>query len=455
VIEREAQSLRGYLAALETRGELLRVGRTVDRQFELGAWLTVDDDGPALLFESVAGSAHQVIGNVATTRARLAMAVNADADSLTERIADAVDERHPAMLVASAPCHEVVEDAVDLDRLPIPWFFEHETAPYITAGAIVARDPETGRRNFSIARLKPIGRARAMIGIAPNHHLAILARNAARRGERLPIAVAIGLHPALLIAASLYLELGDDELECAGHLLGRPVELAKCRSVDLEVPAWAEVTLEGSIGSESVDEGPVSEFHGMYEDYGDGLIVDFTTLTHRAQPLIQVILPGYHPEHALLGGVAIAAVLRRAVARTGLGVSEVAVGMAGAGRLSATVALTAPRQGDAWRAAFAVWGAVSLVKHVTVVDADVDAWDEAAVQHARLTRARPDRDVLIVPGARADRSDPLESDGVTAKWAVDATIRPLDRPLGFTPATPPPDVSAAVAQQWRELFGDR
>ena len=133
----------------------------------------------------------------------------------------------------------------DLAVLPVPHFFEHEGGAYMTAGAIVARDPETGRRNWSIARVRPLGGARALVGIAPNHHLAVLARAAAERGERLPIAVAIGLHPALLVAACLYLRLGEDELEVAGALLGERVELARCRTVPLEVPAHAELVLEG------------------------------------------------------------------------------------------------------------------------------------------------------------------------------------------------------------------
>ena len=105
-------------------------------------------------------------------------------------------------------------------RLPIPWFFEHETGPYITAGAIVARDGHDGPANLSIARLKPLGGPRAMAGIAPNHHLAALARRAAERREALPIAVTIGNHPSVLVASCLYLDLGADELEVAGGLLG-------------------------------------------------------------------------------------------------------------------------------------------------------------------------------------------------------------------------------------------
>jgi 4-hydroxy-3-polyprenylbenzoate decarboxylase len=446
------QSLRGFLDLLEADGQLLRVSRRVDARHELAAWLGIDDDGPALLFEDVSGSDTPVVGNVVNSRERLAVALGVPVAALTATIAHAVSRSGTSRLLTDPPCQEVVHRSVDLGQLPIPWFFEHESGPYITAGAVVARDPETGRPNLSIARLKPLGGSRALIGIAPNHHLAIMARKAADRGEGLPMAVAIGLHPALLLGAALYLDLGDDELEHVAELFGTPLELARCLSVDLQVPAHAEFVLEGVLQPEMlVDEGPVSEFHGMYEDYGPAPTVEFTVCTHRSQPILQVIEPGYHPEHIVIGAVAIAAIVRRTLQRIGVPVVEVAVGMAGAGRLSASVALESPRPGDARRCAFAIWGAVSLIKQVTVVDDDVDVWDDAAVERARLLRSRPERDLLIVPATRADRSEPLEHDGLGSKLAIDATMRPEDRELGFRTAEPPSNVVRLVEQQWRDL----
>src|SRR5581483_2328891 len=166
---------------------------------------------------------------------------------LDAALVDALARPVEARVVESGPCQEVVVDSPDLAGLPIPTFFERETGPYITAGAIVTRDRLTGRRNWSIARLKPLGGSRAFIGIAPNHHLAVLARAAHSRGEKLEIAVTVGNHPALLVAACLYLDLGEDELETAGALLGAPVELVRCKTVDLEVPAQCELVLEGTI----------------------------------------------------------------------------------------------------------------------------------------------------------------------------------------------------------------
>ena len=301
----------------------------------------------------------------------------------------------------------------------------------------MARDPETGERNWSIARVRPLGGSRALIGIAPNHHLAVAARAARERGERLPIAVTVGNHPALLVAACLYLARGEDELRVAGALLGEPVALVRCKTVPLEVPAGCELVLEGELDlDDSVEEGPVSEFHGGYERYGRAATAAFSCLTRRRDALYQAILPGFHPEHALLGGVAIAAGLERRLRGLVPAVEAVAVPESGAGRLAAVVALGPHAPGQARQAALAALEAVNLVKLVTVVDADVDPWDDAAVAHAVATRVHFDRDLHVLPGMRADRAEPLERAGTIAKLAIDATRRPGDRD-DWTLAEPP------------------
>src|SRR5258707_15424713 len=155
---------------------------------------------------------------------------------------------------------------IDLARLlAVPTWFERESAPYITAGVIVAKDPETQRRNVSIARLRLEGDGRIMAGIAKNHHLYLLAEKAKTLGRKLEIAVAIGNHTAVLLGSPFYLGLGDDEYDNVGGLLGEPLQLVKCKTVDLEVPAHPEIVLEGEPDpAHLIEEGPVSEFHGFY-----------------------------------------------------------------------------------------------------------------------------------------------------------------------------------------------
>ena len=357
----ERQSLRGFLARLEAQGELLRIAEPVDPRFEVSAVLERVWDGPAVLFEFLEGSKLKLIGNVLNSETRFAHGLGVPRADLQSRIVDSIEHPLPSRLVKSGPCQEVAVEAPDLALLPIPHFFEGESGPYITAGAIVAEDSASKARNLSFARLKPLGGNRAFIGIAPNHHLAQLARAAAARGESLPIAVTIGNHPAVLTAAALYLGLGDDELEVAGALLGEPVEVVRCRTSALQVPAHCEIVLEGTLDAgELIEEGPVSEFHGLYETYGKGQVVTFQRMTRRRDAIYQAIQPGYHPEHVLIGGIAIAAGLARHLRRSIPCLHRVAVGLGGAGRLHAVVSLREPRPGDARKAMFAIWGAVNL-----------------------------------------------------------------------------------------------
>jgi 4-hydroxy-3-polyprenylbenzoate decarboxylase len=352
--------------------------------------------------------------------------------------------------VEEAACQAVTVDRPDLGALPIPRFFERETGPYVTAGAIVARDPWSGNGNLSFARLKPLGGNRAFVGIAPNHHLAVFARRAAEQGRTLPIAVTLGNHPAVLIAAALYLGVGEDELHVAGALLGAPVEVVRCGHADLSVPAHCELVLEGTLNpAERVREGLVSEYHGFYEDYGDGYVVEFARLTRRSDAIFQVIQPGYAPEHVWIGGEAIAAGLAMRLAQSVPSVREVAVTPGGCGRMHAVVSLASPRPADARQAIGQGLSAVNLVKRITVVDDDVDPWDAVAVEWATATRMRADRDLVIVPGAKTDRSDPLEDGGMVAKLGVDATRKAADRD-DWTFAAPP---AAALAKARRELGG--
>jgi 2,5-furandicarboxylate decarboxylase 1 len=423
------QSMRAFLAELEAMEQVASIREPVSADFEIAACLAESDAGPALRFEQVGGRQMPIVGNLLNSLPRFALGLRTTQAKLQSAIIAAIEAPLAHRVLTSAPCQEkVVVDPVLMDELPIPRFFEYERGPYITAGAIVAKDRRTGQTNLSIARLMPLGGNRAFVGIAPNHHLAVLARQAHARGETLDIAVCIGNHPAVLIASCLYLGLGDDELKVAGALLGEPLEVVCCLGSDLLVPAHCECVLEGTLDAgEHFEEGPVSEFHGLYENYGAGIVATFSRLTRRHDALFQVVLPGYHPEHCLLGGVAIAAGLARAARLRLPAVREVAVGMGGAGRLHAVVSLRQPRPGDTRKAAFAIWAAVNLIKQVVVVDDDIDPWDQAQVEWAMATRMKADRDIVIVPGVRTDRSEPLESGGTVAKLAIDATRRESDR----------------------------
>jgi 2,5-furandicarboxylate decarboxylase 1 len=444
----DRQSIRPFLAALEGDGALVRVPKPVDREFELSAFLSAADAGPALIFESVIGSPLRVAGNLLNSRDRIAAALGIAVGDIVPRIHEAIRVPLKPQKVASGRVQDVVTLDSPLAALPVPRFFERESRRYITAGVILARDPLTGRGNASFARFALLDDSTAMVGIAPNHHLALFARRAAEAGRTLEIAVVIGAHPAIQLAACLYLGVGDDELECAGSLLGRPVDVVPAKTVELMVPADAELVLEGRIDArQPIEEGFVSEYHGMYEKYGPGFLATFSALTRRSDAIYQAIEPGYHREHVYLGALPIAASLRSAISAVVTNVRDVAVTEAGAGRTDVVVQIADARPGQARRAMFAAFAAVSLVKRVTVVDADIDPWDAVMVEWARISRMKLERDLLLIPHAGTDRSEPLEEGGLVTKAGFDATAKAGDRVEGVDRALPPQAFREA-ARRW-------
>jgi UbiD family decarboxylase len=425
--------MRGFISALDKRGDLHRVTRPVDPRFELGAVMALRDRGPAMLFENVGTGTMPVIGNLLTTRARFADALGVARERLDDLCQKALAHTIPPVMVDDAPVQEAVhKGGIDVGKLlPVPTWFERETAPYITAGVIIAKDPETGRRNVSIARLRLEGGARLMAGIAKNHHLYIMAEKARALGRKLEIAVAIGNHAAVLLGSQLYLGLGDDECDSIGGLLGEPLRLVKCKSVDLEVPAGAEIVIEAELDPKDiVQEGPVSEFHGFYVDYGAAIAASVRCITHRKDAIYQAILPGFASEHCLLGGVAIGATLCRALQRMIPAVRRVFVTEGGMGRLHAVITMHKPKLGEGKRAVLLAMGQVNLLKLVTVVEDDINPEDPQQVEWSLAARFRGHEDMIVIPGVKADRCDPVNEHLTVTKIGLVAATRPGDGDIG-------------------------
>jgi UbiD family decarboxylase len=445
------QSLRSTLHDWERTSDLHYVDRVVDPRFELGAVLSLRKDGPTQFFRRVKGHDMPVVGNVLNTRDKIARGLGVELPTLQDACLSALEHGVQPSVLPEGPVHEVVhEDRVDIPSLlPVPTWFEREGGPYITAGVIIAKDPETGLRNVSIARLRVEGGDRLLAGIAPTHHLSELIRRAEARGHDLEIAVAIGNHPAVLIASQMYVELGHDEYDIAGALLGEPLRLVRCRTVDLEVPAEAEIVLEGVLDpTDRIEEGPVSEFPGFYVHYGAGHAVRVRAVSHRRDAIYQAILPGYAPEHCLLGGIAIGATSCQALRRVMPNVQRVFITDGGMGRLHAIITMHRPKPGEARRAITLAMGQVTLLKLVIVVDDDIDPDDWTQVEWALATRMRAERDIVVFPGARADRCEPLEENLTVTKVGIVATSLPGDGDPGgrFELARPPSEVLERV--QW-------
>jgi UbiD family decarboxylase len=231
----------------------------------------------------------------------------------------------------------------------------------------------------------------------------------------------------VLLGSQMYVGLGDAEFDIAGGLLGESVELAKCLTVDLEVPAHAEIVLEGRLKpDELIEEGPVSEFPGFYVSYGPGIAAEIGCVTHRRDAIYQAILPGYAAEHCLLGAIAIETTLTRDLQRSIPAVRRVVVTQGGMGRLHAVIAMHRPRLGEGKRAILLAMGLVNLLKLVTVVEDDVDPEDPRQVEWSLAARFRGEEDLVMLPGVKADRCDPVHEALTVTKVGMVAATRPGD-----------------------------
>jgi 2,5-furandicarboxylate decarboxylase 1 len=448
-VSEKSQSFRSFLERLNAAGELHNVTRPVDPRFEVSALLSLRDAGPAQHLQNIAGSPVTILGNALNARSRYALGLGIPESDLDALCARAVRSTIPPIVIAHSPLQEVVHRTpLDLPALlPVPTWFEHEQGPYITAGVIVAKDPETGLRNVSIARLRLKGDARMMAGIARNHHLYILAEKARALGQKLEIAVAIGNHPAVLLASQMYVRLGEDEFDIAGGLLGEALQLVRCTTVDLEVPAGAEIVIEAHLDPEDlIEEGAVSEFPGFYVRYGPGIAATALAVTHGRDPILQVVLPGYAREHCLMGAVAIGATLTDQLRAVIPAVRRVFVTPGGMGRLHAVITMQRPKLGEGKRAILLAMGLVNLLKHITVVEDDIDPEDPVAVEWSVAARFRGHEDMVVIEGAKADRCDPVHDNLTVTKIGIVATTRPGDGASGGRSefARVPADIAARI-----------
>lgn len=446
------QSLRANLKVLETMEQLHCVDREVDPKYELGAVLGKRGHGPAQYFHNVKGYDMPVVGNLFNNREKVAAGLGLPKSELQPAILNALQKGIEPEIVHCGPVQEVVHtENIDIAKLlPVPTWFEKEGGPYISAGVIIAKDPLTGKRNVSIARFRVEGGNLLMAGIAPTHHLGELMRRAQQVGKPLELAVAIGNHIAVLLASQMYVELGHDEYDVAGALLGEPLRVVPCKTVDLEVPAEAEIVIEGTLHpDQTIDEGPVSEFPGFYVYYGPGQSFRVSAVTHRENAIYQAILPGFAPEHLLLGGEAIGATTCMALQKVIPAVRQVLITEGGMGRVHAIITMHKPKAGEGKRAIMLAMGVTNLLKLVTVVDDDIDPENPVQVEWALASRMRGEEDIMIIPGCKGDRCDAQVRDLTVTKVGMVATSRPGDDEEGgrFEYARAPREIVEKVERE--------
>ena len=416
--------LREFIAYLESEGELIRTQKSVDVKYEISAYIrkTSDVQGPALLFDNVKGFEMPVLGGIFSTRKRAFLALETSNEDYVNKFQHALDHLVAPKLVSHAPCKEVVYKGkdVDLNKLPVPIFSEKDPAPFITLGLCISRDPKGGK-NTSIYRLQLKGRNR--LGIMAQHLVRQL-MDAESIGKGLPIAIAIGTDPVLPLATQWMAPYGTDELALAGSLRGAPVEVVKAETVDLEVPATAEIVIEGMVlPNVREEEGPFGEVSGYYTPSNPKPVIEVSAITHRKNPIYQAALTGMPTtENHILKQLPLEATYYWQFKKEFPGVTAVHFPAAGTVGMTCVIAMKQAYECEARNLIAAMIG-TRRNKITVVVDDDVDITDMEKVWWAIATRTQADEDVIVFPRVVATAMDPsVRKLRVGSSLGIDATV---------------------------------
>jgi len=420
--------LRSWLHQLAATGRLAVARSGISLIDELAAISKTLELDRAVMFPRPGGHAMAVVSNLFADRSWVADSIGVPCADLLTRFQQAVRQPLPWIEVEEAAAQEVVHHDVDLLKLlPVPKHNEHDSGPYITAALLIARNPKTGVQNVSIHRCQVSGPDRIGVLLLPRHthHYFRMAEEA---GEALEIALVIGVHPACILASQAIAALDEDEMKIAGALMGAPVEMVKCRTNQVRVPAHAEIVIEGRILPKVREpEGPFGEFPQYYGPRADREVIQVDAVTHRKHAIFHTIVGG-GVEHLVLGEVPREATLLEHLQRSFPGVRDVRLTRGGTCRYHLVVKIDKRSNGEPKNIIMGAFGGHYDVKQVTVVDLDVDIDNPHEIEWAIATRFQADRDLLVVSGAQGSKLDPSSQEGISAKMGIDAT-KPVEAEL--------------------------
>lgn len=465
--------LREFLNKLESTGKLHRITKPVDKDWEIAAVAKVAFESipeprrPALMFERVTGfDMPLVLGALGASRAIYCMALECELKDLHRKWSDA--ERHPLtpVRVLKGPVQEKIfrGDQVNLLKLPIPtWTVGQDPAPYVTSGYVITNDPDSGIRNVGTYRIQLKGANK--LGLFINYlqggreHV----EKNIKQGRPTPVAIVIGAEPVTGLVSVTRLPQDLDEFAVAGALRGAPVEVVRCVTNDLEVPATAEIAIEGTIAAELEEEGPFGEYTGYMGPRSMSYKVDIQCVTHREKPIFQAFSSQMPPsESSCIRSIGRESALQKhLVEELGLPVRDVHLFEAGGAAAYLVISIKKSHPAQPRTAMFGAWSfAPQFGKLTVVVDDDIDIRDPNLVNWALSFRVQPEKDAFIMPGTAAVQLDPsqaredvLQQDPtrrVSSKIGIDATRKHAYPAV----AVPPREHLERVRADWQSYgFG--
>lgn len=432
------RDLREFMAALEERGDLLvverpvaldEIGKALKRAYALG--------GPALVFKNN-GTPYPLVAGLYSSRSKALLAFEATEETIFDKVLYGLDHPIAPVMVPpdQAPCQEVVltGDAVDITRFPVPTYSPDDGGPYITAGITVSKDPETGVPDLGHYRYQVFGRDKLSFLAQPFHRFGKNLNKARQMGlDHYEAAIVLGTDPVLAYTCQVQVPDDTNDFAVAGGLRGEPVPLVKCRTVNVEVPATAEIVIEIRVDfNETVFEGPLGEYTGYYTPGSPKPVARITAITHRRNPYMQGLLTGKPvTENHILKQVPFEVSLYRQLKRQFPTVKRVAVPPSGGVSFLTIIAMEPRYAGEARHVALAAMATNIRPKYVIVVEPDIDIFNPAEVEWALAFRTQPARDCIIVDRLPAGPLDPSAGEpGQLAARTMSAIAIDATRPFG-------------------------
>ena len=480
-----ARDLRGFIKILEERGQLKRISALVDPDMEIAEISNrmLQKGGPGLLFENVKGASFPVAVNLMGTVERICWAMNMEKPEELEtlgkklsmlqqpkppkKISQAIDFGKVLFDVVKAkpgrdffpPCQQVVIQGQDLNlnKLPLIRPYPGDAGKIITLGLVITKDCETGIPNVGVYRLQLQSQNTMTVHWLSVRGGARHLRKAAERGKKLEVAIALGVDPLIIMAAATPIPVDLSEWLFAGLYGGSGVNLARCKTVDLEVPADSEFVLEGTITpGEVLPDGPFGDHMGYYGGVEDSPLVRFQCMTHRKDPVYLTTFSGLPPKEEAMMAIALnriyTPILRQQVSE----IVDFFLPMEALSYKAAIISIDKAYPGQARRAALAFWSALpqfTYTKFVIVVDKDINVRDPRQVVWAISSKVDPTRDVFILPNTPFDTLDfASEKLGLGGRMGIDATtkIPPETEHEWGSPLKSDPRVAAMVERRWQE-----
>ena len=474
------RDLREFLSALEARGELKKIQAPVSADLEAAeiADRAVKSGGPALLFENVKGHDVPLAMNLFGTMGRMCLALGVSSlDEIGARMVEVIEPEIPSNLieklkmlpklarladfipktVSSGPCQEVVEtDRPSLSFLPVVKTWPGDGGPFITLPLVFTKDPKTGRRNVGMYRMHVYDETTTGMHWHVHKGGAQHYRGFRRKRERMPLAVALGGDPATIYAASAPLPEDVDEMVFAGFLRKQPVELVRCRTVDIEVPAHAEVILEGYVDPDDLrTEGPFGDHTGYYSLADEYPVFRVTCVTRRKKPIYPATIVGKPPMEDVYLGKATERIFLPLLRKIVPEVVDMNLPIEGIFHNVALFAIDKRYPGHARKVMSAVWGLGLLMfsKFVVIFDADVNIQDPSEVLWRLGNNVDPRRDTMIVDGPvdALEHASPVPHYGskmgidATRKWASEGFAREWPEDIRMDD-----DIVGLVTKRWKE-----